>query len=130
MADELGERDLYDSLYKALCSVTHAQTSEARFFITESGFDYLDLDFEMSTLLNSHELSMRTFDCIRKHSLCPKLLKADLFASVRKSFASLHIARTYMAERDGYVTPTILQEFMAALAAEEPRLKKIADLSF
>lgn len=82
----------------------------------------------MSTLLTSHDLAMRTFNCMRKHSFCQKFLKSDLFAAVHKSFASLHFVRAYLKEHEGYITPGSSQKFVESLAAEEPALKRIFDL--
>jgi hypothetical protein len=70
MARELGEVELYDKIYRPLCSIAHGQLFQARYFITDFGFDYLEQDFEMSTLLIAQELIMRTFHCVLKHSKC------------------------------------------------------------
>jgi Family of unknown function (DUF5677) len=127
MAKQLGETALYETLYRPLCSLSHAQITESRFFISDRGFDYLEQDFEISTLLTAHELAIRTYDCVRKNSSCQEYLKKDLFTAIQKSFGSSHLVRLWMAENFDYTAPRESLQYMKSLAALEPRLKKILD---
>lgn len=128
MARELDEVELYDKMYRPLCSMTHAQLYQAQYFITDLGFDYLEQDFEMSTLLTALELIMRTFHCVLKHSKCQKYLKRDLSTAIRQAFSSIHVGWMWVTIGSDHVMPKLTRQYMESLAAEDPRLKRVLEV--
>lgn len=128
MARELGEVDLYDKLYRPLCSIAHGQLFQAQYFISDFGFDYLEQDFEMSTLLTTHELIMRTFYCMLKHSKCQKYLMRDLSTAIRQSFASVHVGWMWVTKSSDHAMPKLTRQYMESLAAEDSQLKRVLEV--
>lgn len=128
MAQELGEVELYDKMYRPLCSMTHAQLYQAQYFITDLGFDYLEQDFEMSTLLTTHELIMRTFHCVLKHSKCQKYLKRDLSTAIREAFVSVHFGWMCVTKSTDRAMPKLTRQYMESLATEDSRLKRALEV--
>jgi hypothetical protein len=128
MARELGEVELYDKMYRPLCSMTHAQLHHAQYFITDLGFDYLEQDFEMSTLLTTHELIIRTFHCVLKHGRCQKYLKRDLSTAIRKAFASVYVGWGWVTKHSDRAMPKQTRQYMESLAVEDSRLKRVLEV--
>jgi hypothetical protein len=126
MATELGERDLYDTLYRQLCSVTHSQITEAAFFMRDGIFDYLELDFELGVLLSTLDLAMRTIHCVRTNSQSPAYLKRDLATAIEKAFLALHFAKCYLFKFENAQIPIGTSALMSSLSSEYPRIKRIA----
>jgi hypothetical protein len=123
MANELGEVELYDKLYRPLCSIAHAQLFQAQYFISDFGFDYLEQNFEMSTLLTTHELVMRTFHCVLQNSKCQKYLKRDLSTAIRQAFTSVHLGWLWVSKSSNQAMPKLTRQYVELLASEDSRLK-------
>jgi hypothetical protein len=128
MARELGEVELYDKMYRPLCSMTHAQLYPAQYFISNFGFDYLEQDFEMSTLLTAHELIKRTFHCVLKHSKCQQYLKRDLSTAIRHAFTSVHAGWMWVTKDSDHAMPKLTRQYMELLATEDSRLKRVLEV--
>lgn len=124
MADELGERDMYDRLYKPVCSMTHAQLDTLPYFLDKGRYEYLELDFEMSTLLSAHELTLRVYDELRRSSSCQLFLKRDLLTVMSRSISSLQLGRSYLTITMGYELPATSASYLEDLMNREPSLRK------
>jgi len=124
LADQLGERDMYDLLYKPACSMTHAQLDTLPYFIDSGKYKYLELDFEMSALLSAHELTLRVYDEVRKHSACQLFLRKDLLHAMKVSVRSLQTGRWHLKEAMGYVPAEGSKAYLKNLLDREPTLGK------
>lgn len=103
IAQSIGELGVFESLYGELSQITHSQSVTIKHLLDgEGGFDFLSLnsDFELSTLLTAHEISIRILDCMYEHCSCPNPFKADLMTAMKRSFGAFLMGWLYVSEMD------------------------------